>query len=250
MEDDGRRRRPVLGPARRLASAPKFSWTGPITDPDYIKRAGLAVLLGLLLSLPILAISGVTLAQALRRLPPPPIVAGAWLARPSSRSGTGHYFVCGAALALGLGVVLLMPLIAIALARIDEIAAVAFGRPPRRLASSPPLVPEALRAESVDPCARLLRAAGDAARHARCGRQARLSQSRMRGDHQQHARSGILAAGRGALPDARRALQVPPARKSSRLQGRRAAHRAHPHCARRRDHRRDRRRLCACSRTG
>ena len=30
---------------------PKFSWTGPITDPDYIKRAGLAVLLGLLLSL-------------------------------------------------------------------------------------------------------------------------------------------------------------------------------------------------------
>ena len=34
---------------------PKFSWTGPISDPDYIKRAGLAVLLGLLLSLPILA---------------------------------------------------------------------------------------------------------------------------------------------------------------------------------------------------
>ena len=38
----------------------KFSWTGPISDPDYIKRAGLAVLLGLLLSLPILAIAGVT----------------------------------------------------------------------------------------------------------------------------------------------------------------------------------------------
>ena len=39
---------------------PKFAWTGPITDPDYIKQAGLAVLLGLLLSLPILAIAGVT----------------------------------------------------------------------------------------------------------------------------------------------------------------------------------------------
>src|SRR6202522_879100 len=45
----------------------KFSWTGPITDPDYIKRAGLAVLFGLLLSLPILAIRGVTMAQALDR---------------------------------------------------------------------------------------------------------------------------------------------------------------------------------------
>jgi cellulose synthase/poly-beta-1,6-N-acetylglucosamine synthase-like glycosyltransferase len=38
--------------------------------------------------------------------------------------------------------VLLVPLVAIALARMDEIAAIAFGRPPRRLGSSPPLVPE------------------------------------------------------------------------------------------------------------
>src|ERR1700680_4457975 len=43
----------------------KFDWTGAITDPDYIKRAGLAVLLGVLLSLPILAMSGATPAQAL-----------------------------------------------------------------------------------------------------------------------------------------------------------------------------------------
>ena len=41
------------------ARQPKFSWTGPITDPDYGKRAGLAVLFGLLLSLPILAMAGV-----------------------------------------------------------------------------------------------------------------------------------------------------------------------------------------------
>ena len=50
-----------VGPYWGLLDAsrePKFSWTGPITDPDYIKRAGLAVLVGLLLSLPILAISG------------------------------------------------------------------------------------------------------------------------------------------------------------------------------------------------
>ena len=37
---------------------------------------------------------------------------------------------------------LLVPLILIALARIEEIAAVAFGRKPRRLIASPPLAPE------------------------------------------------------------------------------------------------------------
>src|SRR5271170_4997036 len=119
----------------------KFSWTGPITDPDYIKRAGLAVLLGLLLSLPILAISGVTLAQAVT-LAAAANVAGAWFAAIVA-FWKGHYFVLGAAFALGLGVFLLVPLIAIALARIEEIAAIAFGRPPRRLASSPPLAPDA-----------------------------------------------------------------------------------------------------------
>jgi exo-beta-1,3-glucanase (GH17 family)/cellulose synthase/poly-beta-1,6-N-acetylglucosamine synthase-like glycosyltransferase len=119
----------------------KFSWTGPITDPDYIKRAGLAVLLGLLLSLPILAMSGVTATQALT-LAVSANVVGAWFAAIVA-FWKGHYFVPGAAFALGLGIVLLVPLVAIALARLDEIAAIAFGRPPRRLASSPPLVPEA-----------------------------------------------------------------------------------------------------------
>jgi exo-beta-1,3-glucanase (GH17 family)/cellulose synthase/poly-beta-1,6-N-acetylglucosamine synthase-like glycosyltransferase len=119
----------------------KFSWTGPITDPDYIKQAGLAVLLGLLLSLPILAISGVTLAQAVT-LAAAANIAGAWFAAIVA-FWKGHYFVPGAAFALGLGIVLLVPLVAIALARIDEIAAIAFGRQPRRLAVSPPLVPEA-----------------------------------------------------------------------------------------------------------
>ena len=119
----------------------KFSWTGPITDPDYIKRAGLAVLLGLLLSLPILAIGGVTLRQALT-LATAANVAGAWFAAIVA-FWNGHYFVWGAAFALGLGVLLLLPLVAIALARIDEIAAIAFGRPPRRLTVSPPLAPEA-----------------------------------------------------------------------------------------------------------
>src|SRR5271169_274793 len=118
----------------------KFAWTGPITDPDYIKRAGLAVLLGLLLSLPILTMAGATVTQALM-LAVSANLAGAWFAAVFD-FWKGHYFVPGAAFALGLGVILLVPLVAIALARVEEIAAIAFGRPPRRLASSPPLVPD------------------------------------------------------------------------------------------------------------
>jgi exo-beta-1,3-glucanase (GH17 family)/cellulose synthase/poly-beta-1,6-N-acetylglucosamine synthase-like glycosyltransferase len=117
----------------------KFSWTGPIADPDYVKRAGLAVLLGLLLSLPILVVSGVTAAQAVT-LAAAANMVGAWFAAIVG-FWKGHYFVPGAAFALGLGVMLLVPLVAIALARVEEIAAIAFGRPPRRLAHSPPLVP-------------------------------------------------------------------------------------------------------------
>ena len=118
----------------------KFSWTGPITDPDYLKRAALAVALGFLLSLPILAIAGVTFSQALMLASSANIV-GAWFAFIVA-FWKGHYFVPGAAFALGLGITLLVPLVAIALSRLDEIAAIAFGRGPRRLANAPPLVPE------------------------------------------------------------------------------------------------------------
>jgi exo-beta-1,3-glucanase (GH17 family)/cellulose synthase/poly-beta-1,6-N-acetylglucosamine synthase-like glycosyltransferase len=119
----------------------KFSWTGPISDPDYIKRAGLAVLFGLVLSLPILAMSGATVAQALMLAVSANLV-GAWFAAIVAY-WKGHYFVPGAAFALGLGILLLIPLVAIALSRLEEIAAIAFGRAPRRLANAPPLVPEA-----------------------------------------------------------------------------------------------------------
>jgi exo-beta-1,3-glucanase (GH17 family)/cellulose synthase/poly-beta-1,6-N-acetylglucosamine synthase-like glycosyltransferase len=118
----------------------KFAWTGSITDPDYIKQAGLAVLLGVLLSLPILALSSVTVAQA-AMLAISANVIGAWFTVVIA-FWKGHYFVPGAAFALGLGIVLLIPLVAIAMARLEEIAAIAFGRGPRRLVLSPPLVPE------------------------------------------------------------------------------------------------------------
>ena len=128
---------------------PKFAWTGPIGDldsakhpfvSDYGKHALLALLVGLLLSLPILAVAGVTATQAFT-LAVSANFAGAWFAAVFS-FWKGHYFVPGAAFALGLGVILLVPLVAIALARVEEIAAIAFGRPPRRLAIAPPLVPQ------------------------------------------------------------------------------------------------------------
>src|ERR1700752_1200471 len=94
----------------------KFTWTGPITDPDYLKRAGLGVLFGVLLSLPILALAGAGASQALM-LAASANAGGAWVAAIVA-FWKGHYFVPGAAFALGFGIVLLLPLVAIALARL------------------------------------------------------------------------------------------------------------------------------------
>src|SRR5262249_23283442 len=116
---------------------PKFSWTGPITSPDHWKLATIAILVSVLLSLPLLAMSVSPLCQA-AILTRAANFVGTWFAAVFAY-GNGHYFVWGAAFALGLGIVLLIPLIIIALARIEEIAAIAFGRKPLRLIGSPPL---------------------------------------------------------------------------------------------------------------
>ena len=118
---------------------PKFSWSGAVTNPDHWKLAGLALLLSVLLSLPILAAASVSVPQAVLLAGAANIV-GAWGATLFA-FWNGHYFVPGAAFALGLGTVLLVPLIVIALARIEELASIAFGRKPGRLIASPPLVP-------------------------------------------------------------------------------------------------------------
>ncbi|HEY6861432.1 MAG TPA: glycosyltransferase [Pseudolabrys sp.] len=121
------------------ARHPKFDWTGPITDPDHWRLATIAILVSVLLSLPLLAMSAITLWQAVMLACAANIV-GAWFAAVFGY-WNGHYFVPGAAFALGLGMLLLIPLIVIALARIEEIAAIAFGRNPLRLIASPPLAP-------------------------------------------------------------------------------------------------------------
>ncbi len=110
---------------------PKFQWYGPIVDTDHWKLAAIAVAAGFLLSLPILTIVGATLGQALL-LAFAAHAVGAWAAT-VFHYWASHYFVPGSAFALGLGVVLLVPLVLIALARVQEIAAILFGPPPQRL---------------------------------------------------------------------------------------------------------------------
>src|SRR5262249_13397983 len=95
------------------------------------KIGALAVLLGLLVSMPILARRVATFGEA-AALAVAANAVGAWLATVFAFWQT-HYFVLGAAFALVLGTILLAPLVAIALARIEEIAVVVFGRGPRRL---------------------------------------------------------------------------------------------------------------------
>jgi exo-beta-1,3-glucanase (GH17 family)/cellulose synthase/poly-beta-1,6-N-acetylglucosamine synthase-like glycosyltransferase len=126
---------------------PKFSWTGPIVNPDYWKLAVIALLVGILMSLPILALVEPTVLQALL-LSAAANGVGAWVATVFAY-WNGHYFVFGSAFALTLGLTLLAPLVLIAMARIEEIAAVAFGRDPRRLIRKPAMVAPATMGENL-----------------------------------------------------------------------------------------------------
>jgi cellulose synthase/poly-beta-1,6-N-acetylglucosamine synthase-like glycosyltransferase/exo-beta-1,3-glucanase (GH17 family) len=110
---------------------PKFVWAGPITDADSWKIAAVAVAVGVLLSLPVLGIAGATAAQALLLVSAAHAV-GAWAATVFDY-WVSHYFVAGAAFALALGTLLLIPLVLIALGRIEEIAGILLGRSPARL---------------------------------------------------------------------------------------------------------------------
>ncbi len=118
----------------------KFAWTGLVSDPDHWKIGALAVLLGLLVSLPVLARRAATFGEA-AALAIAANTVGAWLATVFAFWQT-HYFVLGAAFALVLGITLLAPLVMITLARIEEIAVIAFGRGPRRLIADALSAPE------------------------------------------------------------------------------------------------------------
>ncbi len=117
------------------AREPKFSWTGPIVDQDYWKIATIALLVGVLLSLPVLRLVHATIPQTLL-VSASANAVGAWTATIFVYWHT-HYFVFGSAFALILGLILLVPLVLIAMARLEEIATIAFGHKPRRLIDKP-----------------------------------------------------------------------------------------------------------------
>src|SRR6195256_1502741 len=133
----------VLNAARE----PKFAWTGPIVNENYWKLATLALLVGVLMSLPILRLAEPTAKQAFV-LSAAANGVGAWVATVFAY-WAGHYFVFGSAFALTLGLILLVPLVLIAMARIEEIAAVAFGRGPRRLIVKGATVAPATMGDSI-----------------------------------------------------------------------------------------------------
>jgi exo-beta-1,3-glucanase (GH17 family)/cellulose synthase/poly-beta-1,6-N-acetylglucosamine synthase-like glycosyltransferase len=126
---------------------PKFSWTGPIVNENYWKLAAIALLVGILMSLPILRLEQPTVMQAFV-LSAAANGVGAWTSTVFAY-WAGHYFVFGSAFALILGLILLVPLVLIAMARIDEIAAIAFGRGTRRLITKSATVAPATMGEGV-----------------------------------------------------------------------------------------------------
>jgi cellulose synthase/poly-beta-1,6-N-acetylglucosamine synthase-like glycosyltransferase/exo-beta-1,3-glucanase (GH17 family) len=117
------------------AREPKFAWSGPVVNESYWKLATIALLVGVLMSLPIFRLSRPTVVQTFV-LAASACAVGGWVANIFAY-WTGHYFLFGSGFALGLGILLLIPLIFIAMARIEEIATIAFGRGPRRLISRP-----------------------------------------------------------------------------------------------------------------
>ena len=118
----------------------KFSWVGPVT----IRTIGSSPVSPFCLVCCCRCRSwraAVPRSARRSRLRSRPTSVGAWFAIVFAFWQT-HYFVLGAAFALGFGIVLLIPLVLIALARIEEIAAIAFGRGPRRLIAAPLPAPD------------------------------------------------------------------------------------------------------------
>jgi cellulose synthase/poly-beta-1,6-N-acetylglucosamine synthase-like glycosyltransferase/exo-beta-1,3-glucanase (GH17 family) len=112
---------------------PKFAWTGPLVDADYWKAALLAVLVGSLLSVSILALPGATISQAT-------VLAGAdhligdWCAGVQVY-WHDHYLLHGEMITFAIAIPLLGLLAPIVLFRVHEMTTVALGSKPTRLLS-------------------------------------------------------------------------------------------------------------------
>ena len=136
-----------------------------------------------------------------------------------------QYLTVGSVLVGAVLIVGMLGVIAVLFAEAHEWAEARWADTHRRLLR-PSRVPNSELPRGVDPCAGLQRAAGHADRDARRARAPRLPGLRGARHRQQHARRGRVAAGRGALREARRAFPLLPRRAARRLQGRRAQLRA------------------------
>lgn len=109
----------------------KFPLSGPIYEHTYTQTAVLALLLGVLFTLPLLRMRELTMSQGL-------VLAGtangvaAWLATVVDY-WMNHYVTGGDYITLTLSVVMLVPLVFVLLYRVEEMAAIAFGNGPHRL---------------------------------------------------------------------------------------------------------------------
>ena len=110
---------------------PKFAWTGPLVDADYWKAAFVAILIGSLFSLSVLALPGPTVSQAA-------VLAGAdhlvgdWCAGVQIY-WHDHYLLHGELITFVIALPLLGLLAPIVLFRVRELTAVALGSKPTRL---------------------------------------------------------------------------------------------------------------------
>lgn len=114
----------------------KFPLTGPIIEKTYSQTAVLALLIGVLFSLPLLGAARRTVVQSVVLVTTANAVA-AWVAMVVDYWMT-HYVSGGDYVTLMLSVLLLAPLVLVLLYRIEELAAVAFGSEPERLVESKP----------------------------------------------------------------------------------------------------------------
>jgi cellulose synthase/poly-beta-1,6-N-acetylglucosamine synthase-like glycosyltransferase/exo-beta-1,3-glucanase (GH17 family) len=125
-----------VGPYWGISDAslqPKFAWTGPIVDADYWKTAALAVLVGTLLSITILALPGATVGQATLLTAADHLVGG-WCAGVLVY-WQGHYLLHGEMITFAVALPLLGLLGPIVRSRLNEMATVALGHAPTRLLS-------------------------------------------------------------------------------------------------------------------
>ncbi|WP_393987255.1 glycosyltransferase [Xanthobacter sediminis] len=112
----------------------KFPLTGPIYEHTYTQTMLMALLLGVLFTLPLLRMRELTMSQGL-------VLAGtangvaAWLATVVDY-WMNHYVTGGDYVTLALSVVMLVPLVFVLLYRVEEMAAIAFGNGPHRLVES------------------------------------------------------------------------------------------------------------------